>query len=425
LDTDQPGLQFSIRDSEFRTVARGLGTLTVEVPAGLYQVDRRAGDTVDSQIVALRPGEAYVRRTEVLPLPTVAPVAYSSTARPEYTAAAEDASTWVPAGSQAGLVAVVCRPGIGTGTAPDTGVALLDSGLEPVAAWRDGWRLGTNVAAWAAPLAPGGYALRVDGNVRRRNSRQGTTAELSTLDMPVWLEAGWQTIVFCVYGDGGEHTGMSTHLCRIGQRWRATDPANTALETALSGLRLRRCLFSASQAEEFLGDDKTANPMLGIVGAHGLRLATIVDDAAYDRLVDRLVELVPQHPDVLSLSLRRGGRITPDGQRIWWPPALVDSYRDLMLPADLVDEQVIVGGSLADRVAANLVLTGAWLCWLPLRGGKGLGERRIEQYLDQAARLHDTTPDGIVRRWDACQIAAATGIPMATVRRTLAERYPD
>jgi hypothetical protein len=40
------------------------------------------------------------------------------------------------------------------------------------------------------------------------------------------------------------------------------------------------------------------------------------------------------------------------------------------------------------------------------------------------ARLHDTTPAGIVRHWDTGQIAAATGIPMATVRQTLAARYP-
>jgi hypothetical protein len=50
---------------------------------------------------------------------------------------------------------------------------------------------------------------------------------------------------------------------------------------------------------------------------------------------------------------------------------------------------------------------------------------RIERYLHQVARLHDTTPAGIVRHWDAGQIAAATGIPVGTVRRTLTDRYPD
>jgi hypothetical protein len=437
LATDQPGVQFSIRDSEFRTVARGLGVLSVNLPAGLYQVDRRAGDAVDSEIVALRPGALYAPRTESLPLPTVAPVAYSSTARPEYTAAVEEASTWVPAGSDAALVVVVCRPGLGARhvltnwparsmphardpDSSDAGVTLLDGRLESVEVWRDGWRIGANVASWAAALEPGGYVLRVEGGIP------------STLDHSVWLEPGWQTIVFCVYGDDGAHTGMSTHLCRIGQRWRATDPANTALETALSGLRLRRCLFSASQAAELMADDRTVNPMLGIVGAHALRLVTIPDHDAYDRLVDRLTALVPNHPDVLALSLLRGGRIAPDGQRIWWPPALVDSYRDLLLPADLVDEEVVVDGSLADRVAANLVLTGAWLGWLPLSGDGFTPElpptsravERIERYLDQVARLHDTTPAGIVRHWDTGQIAAATGIPMATVRQTLAARYP-
>jgi len=445
LATDQPGVQFSLRDSEFRTVARGLGELNVEVPAGLYQLDRRAGDTVDSQIVALHAGQVYVRRTEALPLPTVAPVAYSSTARPEYTAAAEEASTCVPAGSEAALAVVVCRPGIGNRAAPDAGVALLDRQLDEVAAWSDGWRLGSNVASWAAALKPGGYVLRVNSE-----------AKPSTLDQPVWLEPGWQTIVFCVYGDGGGHVGMSTHMCRVGQRWRASDPANTALETALSGLRLRRCLFAASQAMDLLGDDKTANPMLGIIGAHALRLAATADHAAYDRLVDRLRELVPQHPDVAALSLLRDGEVAPDGQRIWWPPALVDAYRDLMLPADLVDEHVIVDGSLAERVAAHLVLTGVWLCWLPLSdeefappastlfaaprafqasGGHTFwfgveapppaptsrAVERIERYLDQVARLHDTTLEWIARRWDAGQIAAATGIPVATVRRALAQ----
>src|SRR5258707_479001 len=87
-----PRTEVLVRDNRFPVVGRSVGYLDIAVAPGLYQIERRLGDTQDSQIVAIQ-GEDYVDHAVNLPLSAVAPVAAATGVADEYRAATHLAST--------------------------------------------------------------------------------------------------------------------------------------------------------------------------------------------------------------------------------------------------------------------------------------------------------------------------------------------
>jgi hypothetical protein len=444
----QPGVEFVVRDSGLGTVAAGTNRLELAVEPGLYQIERRAGDAVRTDVVLVPAGGIHDEDAVRLPLPTVAPVSASRDARPEYRTAVEAASadvTGAGAGAAA-LVVAMCQDAPLDEHQHHRDVELLDEWMRPVPAWGDGWRLAEpGVAAWSAALPPGGYLLRV---------RAG-----DSVDLPLYLPAGWQTVVFCLHGDRRDRKRMSVHLTPMDVPWRADSPSHTAAETALAALRRGRPVFSADVLDQWLGTAGPVDPMVGIFTAHALRIAgseTHTPDADvsaarapggvvqrgngevdddYDVVVARLRELLPGHPDVTALAMRRGGRIEPGELSVSWPPMLLPSYRDLVLPAELVRPSAIADGSTAERIAGRVIPHGPWLAWwtLPVVEVRGLGGRpedapvdeatyeRVSRFLDRVAGFEGTTAADVRSRWSAADIARACELPARAVGAVLAE----
>jgi hypothetical protein len=279
----------------------------------------------------------------------------------------------------------------------------------------------------------------------------------------LYLPAGWQTLVFCLHGDQRDRHDMSVHLSPARVAWRGDAPVNTAVETALAALRHGRPVFRRDVVDVWLQATSVLNPMIGILAAHALRLEADPDHETYDAIVDRLRELIPDHPDVVALAMWRGGAVDPRDLAIAWPPMLVASYRDLVLPADLVSPTAIVTGSLAERIAGSLLRHGLWLAWSRLADDVepdrpemrqalytillqahllntnsepthintwdiatmiGLpatpqAYRRVAGFLDQVADFEQRTVAEVALRWHAVDVAQATGVPTRTVRAVL------
>ena len=65
-------------DADFRTVKRNVGSLTVDVPPGIYRIEYRSGPAAESRLVSLREGESFDADVDIA-FPTAAPVSGSPT----------------------------------------------------------------------------------------------------------------------------------------------------------------------------------------------------------------------------------------------------------------------------------------------------------------------------------------------------------
>lgn len=418
LSAVQPGVEFVVRDSTFAVVASAVESLDVVVPRGLYQIEVRAGDSVRMEVVAVLPGATLDRAGVELPFATIAPVIASSNTTPEYRKAAHDASDRAVDSAKPGHAALVLvvqnaeRPG---GRAGHDTIELLDASLRPNGAESVGWvPEGRDVTAWSARLPPGGYVLRT----------QIPGAPGETVDMPMWLSDGWQTVVFLKLGP--HRREVSVHLTPAHRPWRADSRAHTAVEIALAGLRHGRAVFRRGVAGAWLTDRDDLDPMIGILAGQSLLIEGKAADVGYDSMVARLGELIPDHPDVQALALARRAA-GPAEHAWWWPPMVAAAYRDLLLPADLERPGVLVAGSVAELIAPSLRRTGVWLTWTSMDEHEvAVGTTpsrpataRVEQFIAEVARLAETTALDVAARWRPEHIAEATELPLRLVRAAL------
>ncbi|MET7400640.1 TIR domain-containing protein, partial [Dactylosporangium sp. NPDC005572] len=410
LNAAQPGVEFTVCNADLAVVATGCGHLDVGVPPGLYRIERRAGDTASTEVVLVAPGSTVRRENATVPLHTVAPVTISVEDRPVYLAEAEAASAHAASQAVAGLaslVVVICQDRPFGQRAHFAELGLIDADGHPVPSWRHGWRTaGTNIASWSANLPPGGHLIRMPEDI----------------EIPLYLMAGWQTILFCLHGDLRDTHEMSVHLMPADQPWRADDPGAAAVETALAALRRRSGTYPADAVSAWLTDGADTNPILGVLAAHLLRRTTDPNMTLYAAVVDRLLRLLPDHPDVAALATARTGTIVPGGRRVTWPPMLATAYHDLLLPADLVADGAIVEGSLAERIAPHLVRTGLWLAWRtppPPTAADPATTARTAAFLAQVAAVERSTVEKVAARWTAQDVARSTALPLRTVRAAM------
>lgn len=401
-----PGTELSVRDSRFNVVAQAVGHLDVSVPPGLYQVERRLGDAQDTEIVAVRPGHDHVDMAVELPVPSVAPIAADTRSSDRYRTLAESASAAAAhSDPAAGCLVVVADAPPGTVVGE---LQLLDEALRAVDGWQRGWA-GHDSAAWHALVRPGGHVLRRDRT-----------------DTPLWVAAGWQTIVFLRHTPHG--FDVSIHLVAADRPWQAHSAANTAVEVARTALLRHRAVFRRDVVDVLLRDRSDLNPMVGILAAHALRTEWPSDDATHDLITDRLLELLPGHPDVEALSLWRAGSITPARQRLAWPPMLHAAYRDLVIPSDVAAPGVIVEGSLTYQIAGNLISGGVWLKYTTLRPAEEpaapVGAKRqptvraaarVRRFIADVAAVDGGSATSVATDWDAAAVALSTGLPVAAV----------
>jgi hypothetical protein len=464
LSSPITSLAFAVVNSEFEEVARGVGELDVSLPAGIYELQFRAGPRREKRLVSLEPGQVYEDNEIHVEFPSPAPIAGTSIAQ-EYERAAAITASQTPTAAgkgDAGLLLMVRSLGDSEDLPLDRStvdaLTLLDSRLEPVANFEAGWQFDPTMgwAIWSADLAPGGYALRLSDDLdAEKNTKQ------AVFDQAVWLSSDWQTLLFVPSGARGpEPSWASVHMTGLGTAWSPFErDVGQALELALWGLREGRAVLPSDFAR-LLVDSKFENPMLGIIGAHSLLLQPNPDLALLDTVLNNLNNLVPRHPDVAALEwlAAEAGSDTrvpaasevPASVSVNWPPLLLASYAAL-IRRDAHDASTIEDDSVAELAAAKLVATDVWTAWrpldkpgtlafrergLPLKLERGLPDepdelrrasipdpatKRIAEYLADYADVRETSVSDIVDDVEPSEIGIAVGLPSASVHRGLSE----
>jgi hypothetical protein len=486
-------VEFALLDSSLRQVASGVGGLDARVEPGLYQLEVRAGPRVDSELLKLAPGEVHRDLGVSLEFPSAAPIEGTTTSQEVQQQAALEGSERVAAeaGPPAGLVVVVRNVRGQEETALNrrttNRLSLFDQELRPVESFRRSWQLdgAQGWATWSHRLEPGGYVLR-------SRYRRGSHSPAATIDQSLWLSPGWQTLIFIPNTSVGPASGIaSIHMTDVEERWApGWDPqsqeAGNALEIALWGLREGRSVLPDDLLGLLLGA-KFSNPMLGIVGAHSLLLEPRFDVPRFETVMRNLRSLVPEHPDVAALSwLGIEARRGPARRRttafptieVGWPPMLAASYSGLVR-LDALARGGVVTGSVAEAIAANLVVRGVWTSWralptpgraasarprpraaksapkrpaskaIPKRSSRardsrgsqaspararrvgplaaavataaaGSATERVEVYVEEVRRVHGVGTRGeAVEAAGHDQISVATGLPVSSVQRAL------
>lgn len=453
LQANGPSVEIEVFNQNLDRVAEGFGTLNAVLSPGIYQVNYRAGSALTQQLISLKPDTPQVAESMTVDFPTAAPISSVATPNREQAKAVGDLTR--PSHSAVwGLGEIVVFVRQLSETAPpidDAALAtlslhdsqmrklgerppgdLLREGIDQLSEFErdtlpDPIDYSINItrgAGWAAtraPVPPGGYTLRVTRPARTIPARVGkAVSEESerikqesatdaqqviepplTYDLSVWVERGWQTIIFVPmrrYGPSPEYA--SVHMVRTAEDWDPDDPETQAsalaLESVLEAMRSgRRAVSREHQA--LLLSERFVNPMLGIVGAHSILLGRSIDWELYDDVVRHLRSHLPRHPDVIALvaigeerrrevahielqaSVRTSGpsdsaivnkepEPPPNLEtNLEWPPMLLASYQGLIRCDSLWPSLgLIVEGSFAEKAAARLVFTGTWTTWEPI-----------------------------------------------------------
>jgi hypothetical protein len=357
-----PSMEFSLLDGSFTEVAHGIGGLEEEaLRPGIYELRASAGPVATSRLIRLAAGEHFDDLVE-LEFPSAVPAAGTSTFNEEHAAAASLASQNLMRadGGDGGLVVMARALSAYSAADPQSHFTVVGSSTRTGEVRGDtlegaDWRL------QAARVEPGGYVLHV--------VRDGVT-----LAQSLWVQAGWQTIVFMSAGPRGPNPSKASILmCPLQDPWVPWDKVGSAAaELALWGLRDRRSVLPPDFLNVLLYG-KFRNPVFGLLGAHALLLESEVDFRRFDVVMGNLDELTPGAPDVAALramgaeARRRERGTEPDAEpsewMVDWPPMLLAGYLAVLRADARRQGQVIVRGSLADRIGANLTAAGVWTSW--------------------------------------------------------------
>jgi hypothetical protein len=431
-----PTVEIELLDSNFATVANSVGALDTPVEPGIYELRFREGSEHEERLLKVEPGPLVVDAPYFEPA-SPAPVDQTSTTHEYHQAPVVDASHRIgvecaAGGPASGGIVVMVRNVAGQDDLPfpkdvDRRISVTDSTLASISGPNTRWQVepGAGWALWSAALAPGGYSLRVDA-----------PDQPEVLHQALWVEAGWQTMVFIPNTADGPFTELATiHIVRVGEWMPSHEGSATAiaLESVLAGLRDGRPVVP-SDLDELLYA-KFVNPFLGIAGAHALLLETRPSTRRLKTVIGNLEQLLPESPDVAALASRARARgVKVEARPVGWPPMFYVGYRAL-IRADATDSSVLVDGSPAEDVAARLRVAGLFTTWAEPKpaaasrsGDAAIGAlevaseltdpatERVHAYIHSAARVQKTSPEVILRKRSVTQLALATGLPAASVR---------
>lgn len=440
--------ELTVVDGAFRPVATGTGSLAAELAPGIYELMARAGPLSARRLVRLEPGE---ERNEVAPgvqLPATPPISGTAAGDDDHLALVRSETSALH-GAGTGVEATLCvvlrrAGGSGRPALEGAGVGLLDASLHALDVLGAGWRESADrrAAVRAVAASPGGYALRLgDGP--------------AAVDQSLWLAQGWTTVVFLAVGDRGiEPASASIHIVAGASGWTGGADAMAA-ELALWGLREGRWQAGEAVTDGLARGAAGATPTLEIAAAHLLLESPGVEASRIATLVDGLAARLPDHPDVVALQVAAGERgvrlATAPRLPVSWPPTLLASYHAL-LRRDAMTGDALVGGSVAERAAASVSVRSIWTTWIPISPADRMpprlartsvapervleraarhpaklrrpktsdpATRRVAAYLEAVAELEDGKHRPGVARLSAAEIALATGLPTATVDRSL------
>ena len=341
---------FRVRDHRLRSVAQGLTPAIVEVPAGLYEVELRGGSEGRRVLLEVGAGERWEGRDLALPVDTAVPV-HNAGRRSQPAAEFVTRLTAASSSSAGGprLVVVVLTTA-GREASRERVADSLEvlSGALP-GGDTTGWVSGPDgTFGLVLELGPGGHLLRVD---------RGGETEL----VPVWLSAGYQTVVFVPWDDGPDLTGLSFHMLPTAWVWTGFDVAASLLEVAVANLRDGRRPFGAARPALDFGALTVANPLVGLLRAHDL-VAHPEGEISPAQLIRQLASLLPGHPDVeafgdLAASARRRSDAPSE-----FPP-MTSAGQQLVRERAAAGDPAVPLGSWADMSLRSARSIEPWVTW--------------------------------------------------------------
>jgi hypothetical protein len=186
--------------------------------------------------------------------------------------------------------------------------------------------------------------------------------------MSVVAARGWQTQVFLSYGEIRESNvtlraprlrTASVLMTVLGRGFRAGERSAREADLLRLALASGRHVLS-DELRRSLVDDASFDPMLGIYAGHSEVAQRRPDHEWIRRLLARLREILPDHPDVEALALYRQGDPGLVCPVLTDPPMLRSSWR-LIAAASRRRPGLVEPGSPLDGVAEHVLASGPWL----------------------------------------------------------------
>lgn len=305
-----PNVSIAVFDGRSNALHAGNGPVSLHLPRGLYQVTARTVAGLRASVVRLDQDVSYA---VPLPpwysaIPTVTADEGIGLAGARQRAVERLTANWTTVApttvARAGFGLVVSAMGERSKTEPRAlgrGLALYRADGTQVTDFDFGGKADGDgeVFVWSAPLEPGSYRLRFQGDLKRA--------------IPIHLCAGWTTQAFVIHRDRPRVRGLRMLMSRIGQPFHRGRMEDTLIEGAMVSLEAGENLLPAEAVSGLLGG-KFEDPMLGILGAY----VALLDDPepAPDRfsiILRNLMTLVPDHPDLPVLRLmahQMGGEVS-------------------------------------------------------------------------------------------------------------------
>ncbi|WP_235912737.1 hypothetical protein [Croceibacterium salegens] len=182
------------------------------------------------------------------------------------------------------------------------------------------------------------------------------------------LADGWSTQIFIPARHFPSLRNLAVHLARPNVPFDPKSQSAMAAELVADCLQRNRPIgevIASGEIEQLL-DNETANPMLGILAAHALRLhaASAPDHRSsgsfkFDAIIDFLGRVLPDHPDVRALRLAREEILdTP-----FWEPPTLRAGLAIVKDAAVRTSGIIGLGSLTETLLSAALDNSAWTSW--------------------------------------------------------------
>ena len=332
---------FAIADHRLQLVAEGVTPAVLSLRYGTYELVVSNRVTSKRMAVAARPGTKIDASRFGVPIKTDVPV---SCALHRDSRLAERISTTSAAlrdrASSSGLIVVGIDETANPTElrAPASKIVLLNAARKALNLPIGSPKLAPSTI-WSAPLPPGGYVMRL--------------ASMSqSIEMPIWLPAQFQTILFVPIGGGNPRLdSVSFHMVPLGWVWTGFDFPARLLELALSNLRMGGRPFGTHEPSMDFAYLSSINPILGLIRLHDLALFS-PRSWEFLRIFDNLTSLIPGHPDITAVEV---------GGTAYFPPMLASGYAALL--RDSAPAPTIESGSLLEATFAPRVRFGPWSTW--------------------------------------------------------------
>lgn len=434
ISSELDALEVTVFNSRFGVEAHGFGELDAELAPGIYELQLRAGPTVETRLLKLEPGALHEETGISMAVPSPAPIEGTSTSREAHQEAVRAASRMVVDAPSSLVVMLRNVPGDKVPfVADDLGrLTVVGSDLEPLPGQWEVDRAHES-AVWAAPVNPGGVALKLV----RTDPEGHATFEYR----PLTIVDEWQVLVFVPNTRIGPAPQQATiHMAHRYVGWDSDYESariGVALELALGGLRTGRAVVPRD-LRNLLLNTKFRNPMLGVIGAHALLAEARPNFDLLETVLGNLGGLLGEHhPDLVGLrwlreearsSTRPDVHSVPPLPPVTWPPTVLAAYQAL-LRLDPIRPGSVAAGSPAERAASRIEASGVWTSWTePAAGVRGdraqadPGRERVADYVRGVAALHGITEqEALAKRVNEQQTALSVGLPISLVNRILGE----